>query len=773
VAGLALGQSRFSPGLARFVAAIYGLFVIPWQMGISYYSSTAWSERVLSIAGRVEQVVASVIAKQVVGENIFFTLLMACLFWALGVHAGYTLTRSAHPWRTVLPTGLALLVIHTYDAVVAARSWFLAVYLFLGLLIVGRLAFARQNRQWQAHKTYVPLDVGLDFIRLTLAVAAVLVLLAWLAPVSGDVFPTAAEVRMTLMKPWKSFSERMSYAFANLKSSVGITSDYYDTDLYLGRGVTLSSSVVLRVQAPSSSAYPGVPYYWRARIYDLYEDGGWKSTAYTAKSRFDPDQPNLPTGDSGQRALATFKFLTYSPIITLYTATQPVWISRPASVDLARNGDGTVDIGAFNARTSLYAGDEYQVRALLSTVTAAQLREAGAVYPEWVAERYLQVPATVTPRTRALAQQLAQGLDNPYDIVVAVTQYLRTNMTYASPIPAPPANQEPLDWFLFTYKQGFCNYYASSEVILLRTLGIPARVAAGYAAGEQQAGDNASAPFGGGSADPNTVVYIVRQKDAHAWPEVYFPGIGWVEFEPTSAQAPIARPLGIQPAGRATPTPPMEDDFEHGGGPQEIPDTQMPSAGDVKPEAPATSAPQLALVVGALMLASGGLVLALVWRWRHPRVLPFLFAPMQKKLRRTVPVPVQFERGLRRLGLRPPGVLSRWAYYAALPALPRSYLEINRALRRLGQKPAAHATPAERAKALKKLLPEASEDLMILLKQYEEATYGPRLGNTDAARSAEIRIRWLSYKFYLQRLLRGLQEPRRPESGKIRQSAIQ
>jgi len=79
-------------------------------------------------------------------------------------------------------------------------------------------------------------------------------------------------------------------------------------------------------------------------------------------------------------------------------------------------------------------------------------------------------------------------------------------------------------------KQGFCNYYATAEVILLRSVGIPARLAVGYAQG-----DNVDDPL----------LYTVRQRDAHAWPEVYFPGVGWVEFEPTASQPTLVRPQEI------------------------------------------------------------------------------------------------------------------------------------------------------------------------------------------------------------------------------------
>ena len=122
----------------------------------------------------------------------------------------------------------------------------------------------------------------------------------------------------------------------------------------------------------------------------------------------------------------------------------------------------------FASAHPLHAGEIYSVQASLPNATEAQLRSSGNNYPTWVTQRYLQLPASITPRVRELAVQIASGKDNPYDIALAVTDWLRTNIQYSDTIPELPANREPIDWFLFDLKQGFCNYYATAEVVLLR-----------------------------------------------------------------------------------------------------------------------------------------------------------------------------------------------------------------------------------------------------------------------------------------------------------------
>jgi hypothetical protein len=83
------------------------------------------------------------------------------------------------------------------------------------------------------------------------------------------------------------------------------------------------------------------------------------------------------------------------------------------------------------------------------------------------------------------------------------------------------------DYFLFDLKKGYCDYYATSMIVLARTAGLPARMVIGYSSGIY---------------NPLTAEYIVREANAHSWVEVYFTGVGWVEFEPTASQPPITLP---------------------------------------------------------------------------------------------------------------------------------------------------------------------------------------------------------------------------------------
>jgi transglutaminase-like putative cysteine protease len=196
----------------------------------------------------------------------------------------------------------------------------------------------------------------------------------------------------------------------------------------------------------------------------------------------------------------------------------------------------------------LHRGDTYTATSLMSNATAIQLRSAGTTYPEWVLRLYFYVPDSITDRTIELARDIVAdaGATSPYDQAKAIENWLRVNIEYNEAIPQPPRGQDPVDWVLFDLKEGYCNYYASSMIMMLRSLGIPARMAAGFAQG---------------TWDPEQQLFVVQERDAHTWVEVYFPGYGWIEFEPTAAQAPLNRtdesPAAQQPSATpiASPTP--------------------------------------------------------------------------------------------------------------------------------------------------------------------------------------------------------------------------
>ena len=739
ILGLVLGQTRFSPRTAFFYAFSYALFLIPWQLGSTLIEELTWKERLWVLGDRLVNTVEELLLSKAVSDNILFLFLMACLFWAFCLHAGYTLTRHANAWRAILPIGFTVVVIQAYDPYLTQRAGLLAALLLFSILLLARTNFIQRQAGWKSNRTYIPPDIGYDWIRFTLVVAILIVAVAWTFPVLADSMPVVEDAWQTARRPWVELQDRMSNFFASLRSTTGLYHEYYSDSFSLGLGTSLSEEPVLAVQAPARG-FEGLRFYWRAYAYDLFEGGKWQSTA-EASLDMGPEESEFLADEFTGRLTSSFVFIPQRSIATLFTAPQPLWVNRASTASVSNTAGDLPDIVSIEPDTPVLRGEGYEVRSSLIAATETQLREAGTDYPAWVTERYLQLPDHITARTVELAESLAADHDNPYDIAVAVTNHLRS-YEYSEIIEAPPADREVVDWWLFEYQKGFCQYYATSQVILLRILGIPARFSVGYAEGELRREEGQGDPRF--SNLPQEVfidipgTYVVRQKEAHAWPEVYFSGIGWVEFEPTASQLQIFRPSGVDSEGGSSgenPFNPQRDERDLLA--------ELDDAGALPDEAAsqfdASSTRSYSTLISLVALA----------------ILVLLYANRRKirGLKFGTPLPVRLERGLNKMGVKSPGFLRRWVFLSSLPPIFRSYMEINQALKRLGSPAGPHDTPAERAAALLGQLPEVEHQVEFLLEKYQRSIYSQSVPEIENARKYSLDIRWESYRGVLRNFI--------------------
>jgi transglutaminase-like putative cysteine protease len=160
----------------------------------------------------------------------------------------------------------------------------------------------------------------------------------------------------------------------------------------------------------------------------------------------------------------------------------------------------------------------YEATSDIGQASPQQLRAASDAYPPEILLNYLQLPR-LDARIAPLAQQLSVSADNNYDRAAAIETYLRTKFGYTLQLPTV-VPRDPVANFLFERKQGHCEYFASAMAVMLRTLGIPSRVVNGFRTAE---------------FNDLTSQYLVRASSAHSWVEAYFPGYGWISFDPTPA----------------------------------------------------------------------------------------------------------------------------------------------------------------------------------------------------------------------------------------------
>ncbi len=521
-----------------------------------------------------------------------FVVQMAGVSWLIAFYGAWSLFHSHWVWGAILPGGVAIFL-GIYYAPPRLTTYFV-YYLLWALILIVRANYYQREREWESHRAIFEPYVGLDFIRHGALLAAVVVGIVWLVP-----HPTPSlrlgEAARALEEPWRVVQDEWSRLYASLAYRDQVGTGTFARALVLSGAVKLGPEPVLEVQAPEE-------HYWRAEVLDRYTGSGWVDTS-PARLRLDPGGAMVEEGAYSARTPVT-------QTVTCLRAGEPLLFAAPEpwrtplriDVQAFLKPSGGTEVSCISPGQSLGRERRYTVVSLVSVASVRQLRQAGTAYPAWLAERYTQLPPTLPSRVVELARGLAGGEATPYDQAVAIERYLR-QMRYNQNIEAPPADQDPVDWFLFDYRQGYCTYFASAMVVMLRAVGVPARLAQGYAPGEW--------------VEPRGV-FVVREADAHAWPEVYFPGYGWVEFEPTPSRPLFSRPSGEEISGSdSRPTAPVapprerprpDDEIDV---PEDIPWGGPPRRTPLVQRLPWRDIVAVALVASALL----GLALRLARRW--------------------------------------------------------------------------------------------------------------------------------------------------------------
>ena len=397
-------------------------------------------------------------------------------------------------------------------------------YFFMYLLAAAPGIAYRYHGRWSVKGqrvagTFGALVVGLLLMSVTVAAA-------WRAPApEGTVMPLVSK----LEKPWYSFRDRWSNLFYGVpdRKEWGFFSP--PDDLQFRTPVELGEDLLFVVESPQ-------PYRWRMRIYETYTNSGWVSDEAPVEMAL--AQAPLREYVSGLKARneTEIDVRVYAKANTLVSAGEPLGASIPSDVDLSSwPGSSPGPPLAVLGQRILVPPREYSTVGSVSEAASDMLREAGRNYPDWVTDRYLQLPDDFPSTVKSLARELTWDQETPYDMAQIIRLYLH-GLPYSLDVESPPPGQDWVEYFLFVQLEGFCQNYASAMITMLRSLGVPARLVVGYAPGVWDEGRG---------------VWKVQARHYHAWPEVYFPGYGWVEFEPTPADVqPALESLGIRPQGR-------------------------------------------------------------------------------------------------------------------------------------------------------------------------------------------------------------------------------
>ena len=477
-----------------------------------------------------------------------FLIVMGAIAWTTGHFAAFNLFRRRRPLTVVLVTGLVMLI--EVSASLKAQYHYLILFAAAALLLLVRMNLLDQRHGWAERRIGESDYLSELFMRSGASFVAVALL--------GSVVLAATASSAPLAAVWRDADDQLVGLGNELNRIVGGV-----TGAARGPSGLFSSAQTIRGVWESSgqvafrfASSDGRGHYWRAATYDAFDGTTWQQLDRVDGSRVEAGSPLLGgtverVGEEGRHRVDLTVTAIDLPGDVLLAPEAPLAVDRAAEV-VTSTPRGPVALIELAERVR--SGEGYTVSALVRNegeenggLTANRLAAAGLDYPAWT-RRYVAIrEGSIGELTRqtsdAIVAELPEDERDPYHVAEAVQRYLyRTGgFRYRTDVRGLCGNERVVDCFLRT-RVGYCEHFATAMVMLLRAQQIPARMAMGYLPGKA---------LGDGQ-------WEVDRGAAHAWAEVYFPGYGWVRFDPTPGNRENGQTPTSLDEGRPVPTPAPE-----------------------------------------------------------------------------------------------------------------------------------------------------------------------------------------------------------------------
>lgn len=513
-------------------------------------------------------------------ETIVFAFGLALFSWLLIAYLGWATYRQHSPLNALIITGLALGFNTLYGS---TTIWPLAAFIGLAVLLLAAIHMVDMHQIWNREAVDFPTGINVELLLTGSGIALGLLALSLVVPAIN-----IRAIRAALME--QQSIQEAEQAFERAFGGVNINPDFsleqelersrsrggeMPRSFLLGNPPELSERLVMTATVQLQEAAPGAtwPIHWRSFSHDIYTGRGWTISSERTED-FDPGQRlPIPAVESPRLINQTVHW-ALGATRTRYTLGLPLRFDQFVTAHWRGLSDLTQVRGG---------GSTYTAESQVTNATPNDLRQASlAGIPDTILARYTTLPVDLPERIPQLALEAAGTAATPYDQVKAIESFLR-QYPYSLDVTLPPANQDLVDYFLFDLQTGYCDYYASSMVVMARSLGLPARFATGFLA--QRPNENG--------------IQEIYAINAHSWAEIYFAGYGWIEFEPTAA---FPSQSQLEPSADFLTQPP---DFPAG----EVIELPPPP----EPETPSILTNPNFLIVLALFLAGIGFLAWLVF----------------------------------------------------------------------------------------------------------------------------------------------------------------
>ena len=466
-------------------------------------------------------------------QYLHYLLTLGLLVWATSMFASYAVF--GHHRAISAVTVVGLLLLGNMALTVNDQLVYLVLFSLAALFLLVRGHVLEEQSEWMRRRIGDPASIASVYLRGGAAFIAV--------AVAGALILTQTAASKPLAGAWDGVSDGLVVLSRSLQRFLPVGGANRSFGVSFGPNATVQqvwttdSTLAVTIQRPPTDT---TDYYWRAVTYDRIELTGWSigSTSTVVRgpetSLFDGLADNVAT--EGRRELAFTVIPADFDGTTILSPQTPT--SANESTRLTVLGPGyfaTIDRDG--------GSGAYQLSALVPVtgdgpgqLNEEALRAAGQDYPQEIRDLYLGVAdGSIGPDAKALENKIvAEAKSNtPYDLAAQMVKELHSS-TYVYQTDVHDldcAGISTVECFA-RFKRGFCQYYAATMAVIMRDLGVPTRIAQGFLPGTR---------------DPRTGIEQILNSNAHAWVEAYFPGYGWVTFDPTGGGVAVIAPL---PSGR-------------------------------------------------------------------------------------------------------------------------------------------------------------------------------------------------------------------------------
>ena len=579
IAGLLLAKVRAPWFLLMPAGLLLGAAAVLWQTSARSVEGDNPVERFREMFQRLEVWWDAAYGGGISTDLLPFALMMLAIGWIVGFFGSWFIFRRDNVWVAVILLGTAMLTNLSFLPENVAAQFFL--FLFVAMLLIVRVSTVNSQAYWERLNIRFTEHTGWLALHATAWFSALVIIVAVLLPLNVYTNPTAAKVWNIGRAPVTATEDFFARLFAALPSKKDTSGRFFGRWLpFIGK-ISFGGEPVgwATTNYPSywlSQTYNEyTPRGWIATESEPIEVGpeilpparrdslkresesqvmqlGFESEKFLSGGDFnwvsepaiiealaprkfviDMDDPSYdPAFPADVRELAAgFRFDLRGlseesarvmigqrlPDDLLIVEIQSDSSDSVESVVLQRKAPITPELVSWRFADPMQENQPYRMISYVSLATDDDLREASTEYSGFISDHYLQLPPSLPESVRSLAERVVEGRDNPLDKALAIEAYLRgPEFTYSQDIEAPPSDVDGVEWFLEN-KVGYSDYFASSMAVMLRAVGVPARMAAGYAPGELN-------DYG---------QRVIRDSDSHGWVQAYFPDYGWIDFEPT------------------------------------------------------------------------------------------------------------------------------------------------------------------------------------------------------------------------------------------------